>query len=191
MYLKNIVLLISLLKFVSCDKDKVQSHKQNKDKIDFGYKIVKFLSTGTNEPSDTLRLEVIQDEKKNLLILLKDKTGVLLTATGASYSNIYKGDDVNFVVHCQLNKDPLPEFVVRTYTIGSTYGAEKYYVIWGYFDDIKYQWNLTPLELQRPTIEDRNKDGVFEIIEYYGQNKNGLAYYFEDGKLISCSGCSE
>jgi hypothetical protein len=55
------------------------------------------------------------------------------------------------------------------------------FIVWYGYDS----WNITKLPFQRTFIEDRNGDGIFELIEYYhSANKNGDVYKFDKGNLL-------
>lgn len=189
MRLYLMLIFIFLIRYSHSKDDAVYTEQNNFKYKDLGlqnerFHIVKTLSTGLDGNYDTLLLEVYQDIKYNLYLLLKDKEGFLIDIAGSPSSDLESRD--NFVFEYKLNKeDTLKEYVVKTANISSTYGALEYYVIWGSYNGAIYKWHLTNLGLQRPFIEDRDSDGIYEIVEYYNsKNKNGEVFHFQNGKLI-------
>ena len=69
------------------------------------------------------------------------------------------------------------EYFITAYDRSSTYGAQTNIIIW----ERRLWWNMTCAPFERGFAEDRNKDGIYEIIEYYPEEK---VYNFCNGLFI-------
>lgn len=125
-----------------------------------------------------LRILITIESKYDLLFRIKDKYGSLWGACGLGNSKLAAKKPSELVEKKELMKNETDEFIIETYVDGSTYGAEHLVIIW---NDGLY-WNITAAPFQRAFLEDRNNDGILEIVEYYGsKNKKGDVYSFKDG----------
>jgi hypothetical protein len=107
-----------------------------------------------------------------------DKNGRSYGSASVMFSDVVK--DSVIVKPYKLSNGIFKEYVIQTYDLGSTYGAQSLIIIW--FDGD--EWRVTRDIFQRAFIEDRNKDGIYEIVEYYhSKNKKGDVYRFTDGNF--------
>jgi hypothetical protein len=73
------------------------------------------------------------------------------------------------------------EYFLTVYDRSSTYGHQTNIIIW----KEGIWWNMLCAPFERGFIEDRNKDGIFEIINYYPNEK---IYNFHRGLFIEYKG---
>jgi len=152
----------------------------------FCFVVRKFIFANNSE----LILDVIKDNKSNLILMLKDKDGFLIKVDGNYNSEVANGDTSGFLISTHLDNDKIPEFIAKTVNMSSTYGAMLYFVIW--YDG--QAWTMSKLETTYkgvkeqviwPLIEDRDGDGIFEIIENYQSiDENGDVFRWKKGELI-------
>jgi len=143
------------------------------------FKLNSFYSLYT-ATKDSIIVKYFSDKNNNLLMTLEDSTRFLLGAVGLGNSNIFLSDTCVRAV--RLNHTKINSYVIETYVRGSTYGAKNIITIWY----SKGTWNITRVgNYSRIFIEDRDKDGVFEFVEYYlSKKKSGDVYKFENGCLV-------
>lgn len=131
------------------------------------------------ERLEDLKVQVYTDKSQNLLIKVFELKGDYLAGASGIGNSSLQGLQKNKVVErCELMENEYPEFVIGTYDVSSTYGAEALFVIW--CDG--YGWNICKAPFQSAVLDDRNKDGVMEIVERYNsEDKKGDVYRFKDG----------
>lgn len=130
------------------------------------------------ENNTILRIHIYQDSLKNLYINVYDKDGHSYGSASVMFSDVVK--DAVIVKPYNLSNGICKEYVIQTYDLGSTYGAQSIIIIWFDGDD----WRVTRDFFQRAFIEDRDKDGIYEIVEYYhSKNKKGDIYRFKRGNF--------
>jgi len=124
-----------------------------------------------------LHVIIKQDEIRNLYIYIYSENEYLEAAEGIGNSELII-DDV--LIPVNLNSDTIPEYIIGTYTYGSTYGAMHYFIIWYYKND----WYITKTIFQRPIFMDVDEDGITEVVENFNSsNDNGGVYNFDLGSF--------
>jgi len=183
--MRNHIIILTFLSifFYGCSKSVSPQDCQSKD---FRLIVRKIISYNESE----LILDVIEDKKSNLILMLKDKDGFLIKVDGNYNSAVANGDTSGFLISTHLDNDKIPEFIAKTVNMGSNYGAMLFFVIW--YDG--QAWTMSRLETTYrgakesiiwPLIEDRDGDGIFEIIENYQSiDENGDVFRWKKGELI-------
>ncbi|XZF15200.1 hypothetical protein ACTHGU_03615 [Chitinophagaceae bacterium MMS25-I14] len=120
------------------------------------------------------KLHIYQDSLYNLFIETFDKKNYVYGTAAVMFSDI----DKKLTGFCNLSNGAYKEYVISTYDKGSTYGAKSNIIIW-YSDNL---WHVTRDNFKRAFIKDVNKDGVFEIVDYFGEKKT--VYHFDNGNFI-------
>lgn len=179
--MKNLFLILATFGgfIISCLHSQPESN-QLLDKNPTQLIAINLLDTlvGTSD-KDSLRILVETDSLKNIFIKLLDKRGFLFGAAGTSFSSLLCEDGCIKRLNLQSSSSNY-QLVLFTYDLGSTFGRQALFVIWK--DD---DWNIVKSNFSRPFLEDRNGDGIFEIIEYYqSSNPDGDVYYFENGNFL-------
>ncbi|MDJ1495066.1 hypothetical protein QNI19_19160 [Cytophagaceae bacterium DM2B3-1] len=151
------------------------THKSTIHRIDEWHTI-------TVSKNEQIYVYIKQDSLYNLFIAAYDKHRNVYGSQAVMFSDVIRQPTLITAVQLD-NTTKEKEFVIKSFNKGSTYGAQSLFIIWT--DD--YTWYVTRDIFQRDIfqramLEDRNKDGVYEIVEYYGSsNKKGKVYRFRNG----------
>lgn len=175
-----------IIGFVSCFKSKkpdiimqaipiVKSEEKNHLEAKDSILIDSLLLAGN---IDGLRLEISSDKHGNLLIAIFNEGDYLWGAEGAGNSSLVNEKPNPLIRECEIISNKKKEYVLESYVNGSTYGAGNIFIIWN--DGIDWQIDKTPF--QRAFLEDRDGDGVLEIVEYFNsKTEDGDVYEFANG----------
>lgn len=76
-----------------------------------------------------------------------------------------------------LDSDSGLEYCITLYNIGSTYGSQTNIIVWDNDDT----WDYCVAPFEKGEVEDRNNDGIYEIVEYYSKYGKEGVYSFDKG----------
>lgn len=128
------------------------------------------------DDDELLRIQLQKDCNSNILIELFGKNDFLWDASGIGMSDIVTGE--NPIKTVNLDNDKQPEYIIDTYVYGSTYGAGTLFIVWL----TGREAHISHLYFDRAFIEDVDKNGIYEIVDYSEGIKN--IYSFYKGELI-------
>ncbi len=130
--------------------------------------------------NEHIYIHIRQDTLFNLFITAYDKKRNVYGSQAVMFSDITRKPKLIFDL--QLD-DTIQEkeYVIKSFDKGSTYGKQSLFIIW--YDN--YTWRVTRDIFQRAMIEDRNKDGIYEMVEYdNASNEKGKVYHFRNGNFL-------
>ncbi|MDJ1503305.1 hypothetical protein [Xanthocytophaga agilis] len=168
--MKILLYLLPFCFLVGGNPENDHTHKSTIHRIDEWHTI-------TVSKNEQIYVYIKQDSLYNLFITAYDKHRNVYGSQAVMFSDVIRKPTLITAVQLD-NTTKEKEFVIKSFNKGSTYGAQSLFIIWT--DD--YTWYVTRDIFQRAMLEDRNKDGVYEIVEYYGSsNKKGKVYRFRNG----------
>lgn len=148
-------------------------NKRNINDCQYKYVYDSIISLDNDE---LLRIQLRKDCNSNILIELFGKNNFLWDVSGIGMSDIVAGEKP--IKAANLDNDKQPEYIIDTYVHGSTYGAGTLFIVWL----TGREAHISHLYFDRAFIEDVDKNGIYEIVDYSEGIKN--IYSFYRGKLV-------
>lgn len=133
-----------------------------------------------NQDSIEIKVE-LYDNRQGIemkLSLRNNNDGYLFDMGAMSNADFNPKSLPNPIRKVNMDTDSTPEYIVECSVMGSTYGAFYNFIIW-FQDDF---WYITKIPFDRAFIEDKNSDGIYEIINYK-KDSTYDSYQFIRGNL--------
>lgn len=124
------------------------------------------------ELSNDYSLKINESKDNTLVFELFYKKSVKKTAVVKNAST--KDDLIKKVV--LSSKDNI-DYFITAYDKTSTFGAQTNVIVW----KVGAKWSMVVAPFTRGFVEDRDKDGIYEIVDYYPAEK---IYSFKNGAFI-------
>jgi hypothetical protein len=114
---------------------------------------------------------LLRETKEEAVVVLLRCAGKEDNEVRVQWAGI-RDEDVQRVIF----KGGISAYFITAWDRSSTYGAQTNVVVW----KGKKGWRIVKAPFVRGFVEDANKDGVYEIIDYYPKE---VTYSFKDGKF--------
>lgn len=133
--------------------------------------------------NSTLQLFRSSDSLNFITLCLMQSDGAVdecMALGNADYCTTDAGDIVFDTVSFAVG---IPAYILRTYDISSTYGAETWYVLSPRYDfDPKGFYRIDRIPFDMLSVQDVNRDGVDEIVAYPDpRHSDSTVYAFHQG----------
>jgi len=129
------------------------------------------LYSKTIEVSNNYSLKINESKDNTLVFELFFKKSLKKTAVVKNAST--KDDLIKKVVLSKENID----YFITAYDKTSTFGAQTNVIVWR----SGLKWSMVVAPFTRGFVEDRDKDGIYELVDYYPAEK---IYSFRNGVFI-------
>ena len=120
-----------------------------------------------------------------ICVSLLDPDGQVDEFTGISNANFCTNDKGEILLDTVCFQPQEPSYILMSYDISSTYGAETWFVLSPYYEGAPESfWSLYRLPFDRLAARDVDGDGITEIIHYASsQPSDSTVYSFHKGVL--------
>lgn len=132
-----------------------------------------------------LQLYRSSDSSNYIVIALLDDDGKVDEIMGIGNSDFCTSPSGDILLDTVSFTSGLPAYILRTYDISSTYGAETWYILSPYYDfDPDSFWRIDRVPFDILSARDIDHDGLAEIISYPdSQHSDSIVYSFHQGLL--------